>query len=187
MRDTARKKKQQMSPSRRTLSPIFAEHVAEQRANGTSGRRNSFARSQSPHIRTVNSSGQSPHQTTNTLISHARHRAVPTSYALLPGDISLRIPIPFSDIYWIFSADARSLAESLLLLGSLYYANRKLAFFFSPEHAPGVLVSSGKTSMMISRLYAHILHRNRHARSYLHYLCRLEPLFFRQKATCFTS
>jgi hypothetical protein len=171
-----------MSPSRRTLSPIFAEHVTEQRTNGTSGRRQSFARSRSPHIRTVNSSGQSPHQTTSTPMSHARHRALPT-WALLPGEISLRVPIPFSGICWRFSSGARSLAESLLLLGSLFYANRKLALAFRLLDAPGRSVSSGKTSMIIDGLYAHLLYRNRHTPSCLHYLCHMDPLFFRQKGT----
>lgn len=146
VRDTVRKKRQQMSPSRRTLSPVVAEHVSEQKTNGSSGRRQSFARSRSPHIRKVNGSGHSPHQTTSTPISHPRHRAPPTSYALLPGEISLCVPIPCSGIFWTFSADARGLAESLLLLGSLCYANRKLALAFGSLHAPGPSPSSGKTS-----------------------------------------
>lgn len=183
MRDTVRKKKQQMSPLRRTLSPVFAEHVVEQKTNGTSGRRRSFTRSRSPHIRTVISSGQSPHQTTNPPMSHARHRAMPTLWALLPGEISLHVPIPFSGICWMFSAGARSLAESLLLLGSLFYANRKLALAFKRLDTSSPSVSSGKTSTMICGLYAHLLYRNRHTRSYLHYLCHLELLFFRQKGT----
>lgn len=174
-----------MSPSLRTLSPIVAGHVSKQRTNGTSGRRQSFTRSRSPHIRKANSSGQtqSPHQTTSIHIPHVRHRTLATSYALLPGEISLHVPIPFSGIFWAFSADARSLAESLLLLGSLYYANRKLALAFGPLHTPAPSVSSGKTSPMISNLYAHSLCRNRHTRGRLHYLCRLESLFFRQKGT----
>ncbi|KAG6373418.1 Fph type histidine kinase [Boletus reticuloceps] len=134
MRDTARKKKQQISPSRNTSSPVFAEHASEQRTNGTTGRGQSFTRSRSPHIRAVNSSGQSPHQTTSTPISHARHRTPPTSCALLPGEISIHVPIPFSGILWSFSADARSLAESILLLGSLLYANRKLALALRSLH-----------------------------------------------------
>lgn len=172
-----------MSPSRRTLSPIFAEHVAEPRTNGTSGRRQSFTRSRSPHIRTVNSSGHSPHQTTNTPMSHPRHRTLPTSYTLLPGEISLHVPIPFSGVCWTFSANARSLAESLLLLGSLFYANRKLALALRLLQTPSPSVSSGKTSTMIGSIYAHLLYRNRHTRSCLHHLCHLEPLFFRQKGT----
>lgn len=146
VRDTVRKKKQQMSPSRRTLSPVFAEHVSEPRTNGTSG--HSFARSRSPHVRTLNSSGQSPHQTTTTPMSHARHRTPLTSRALLPGEISLHVPIPFSGTFWTFSADSRSLAESLLLLGSLFYANRKLALASTPLHAPVPSVSSGKLSRL---------------------------------------
>lgn len=172
-----------MSPSRCTLSPAVAEHVSEQRTNAISGRRQSFTRSRSPHIRKVNSSGQSPHQTMNTPMSHARHRALPTSYALLPGEISFHVPMLFSGIFWTFSADARGLAESLLLLGSLYYANRKLALAFASLHTPSPSVSSGKTSPMISTLYAHLLYRNRHTHSYLHYLCHLESFFFHQKGT----
>lgn len=151
VRDAVRKKKQQISPSRRTLSPVFAEHLSEERTNGISGRRQSFTRSRSPHIRTANGSGQSPHQTTNTPMSHARHRTLPTSCALLPGEISLHVPIPFSGLFWIFSADARSLAESVLLLGSLFYANRKLASALWPlQHTPGPSVSSGKTFAIIN-------------------------------------
>lgn len=172
-----------MSPSRRTLSPTVAGHVAEQRTDVTSGRRQSFTRSRSPHIRKVNSSGQSPHQTTSTPMSHVRHRALPTSYALLPGEISLYVPIPFSGIHWTFSADARGLAESFLLLGSLYYANRKLALALRPLHTAAPSVSSGMTFPMISGLYAHLLYRTRHTRSHLHYLCHLESLFVRQKGT----
>lgn len=144
LRETMRKKRQQMSPSRRTLSPVFAEHISEQRSNGTSGRRQSFTRSRSPHIRTVNSSGQSPHQTTTPPMPHARHRNPTTSWALLPGEISFHVPIPFSSILWTFSADARGLAEALLLLGSLFYANRKLALAFKQLPIPDPSVSSGK-------------------------------------------
>ncbi|KAN0092831.1 hypothetical protein V8E55_003615 [Tylopilus felleus] len=151
VRDAVRKKKQQISPSRRTLSPVFAEHLSEQRTNGISGRRQSFTRSRSPHIRTANGSGQSPHQTTNTPMSHARHRTLPTSCALLPGEISLHVPIPFSGLFWIFSADARSLAESVLLLGSLFYANRKLASALWPlQHTPGPSVSSEIDTLIIT-------------------------------------
>ncbi|KAG8213069.1 Fph type histidine kinase [Butyriboletus roseoflavus] len=75
-------------------------------------------------------------------MSHPRHRAPPTPYVLLPGEISHCISIPFSGMLWNFSADARSLAESLLLLGSLYYANRKLALAFGPLHTPGSSPSS---------------------------------------------
>lgn len=176
-----------MSPLRRTSSPTFAEHVAEQRTNSTPGRRQSFTRSRSPHIRTANSSGQSPHQTTSIPMPHARHRTLPMSYSLLPGEISLHLPIPFSGSTWTFSADARSLAESLLLLGSLFYANRKLALAFKPSHTPDPSVSTGKTFTSITSLYAHSFFRNRHTRSYLHYLCYLEPLLFRQKGTHSTS
>ncbi|KAG9315261.1 Fph type histidine kinase [Chiua virens] len=141
VRDTLRRKKQQSSPFRRALSPVFMEHVVEQRINGATGRKQSFTRSRSPHVRTANSSGQSPNQGAATSMSHARHRVLPTSCALL-GEISLHIPIPFSGIIWTFYVDSRRLAESLLLLGSLFYANRKLASAFASLHTLPPTVSS---------------------------------------------
>lgn len=155
MRDTLRKKKYQISPSRRTLSPVFAENLAEQKTNGTQGRRQSFTRSRSPHIRTTNSSGPTPHPTMSAPMSHARHRTPPISYSLLPGELSLHIPVPLIGLIWAFSADARSLAESLLLLGSLFYANRKLASAFGLLHIPNPSVSSGKSLALIPSIYAH--------------------------------
>lgn len=143
-----------MSPLGRTLSPASAGHVVEPRANRTSGPRQSFTRSGSPHIHTVNGSGQSPHQTTSIPAPHARHRTPPISYFLLPGKISLHVPILFDNLTWTFSADARSLAESFLLLGSLFYANRKLASVFRPSHTPNPSVSTGKTFTLLTGLYA---------------------------------
>ncbi|KIJ14276.1 hypothetical protein PAXINDRAFT_135282 [Paxillus involutus ATCC 200175] len=100
--------------------------------NVSSATRQSFARSRSPHIRAMNNSGHSAHQPTAPPPPHARHRTLPTLHTFLPGTLSIPILTPFRGLSWTFSIDARSLAESCLLLGSLVYANWKLSSTLEP-------------------------------------------------------
>ncbi|KIJ66657.1 hypothetical protein HYDPIDRAFT_86054 [Hydnomerulius pinastri MD-312] len=130
VRDTVRRKRQQTSPSRRTLSPIFADCTPEQKLNGSSARRQSFTRSRSPHIRAMSNSSHGAHPQIGSPAPFVRHRSPPTLYTFLPATVSVHIPFPFRGMGWTFSMDARSLAESLLLLGSLVYTNWKLSSAF---------------------------------------------------------
>ncbi|KAF8442414.1 hypothetical protein L210DRAFT_3611794 [Boletus edulis BED1] len=160
MRDTARKKKRQLSPSRSTSSPVFAEHASEQRTNGTAGRRQSFTRSRSPHIRAVNSSGQSPHQTTSTPISHARHRTPPTSTHF--GFVWMSVPKNFRDCLDDGALTGLSFAPLIsvaLLCSSLHQAASPNPTLLPPDwliEAPRVL---GDAHAPLSALNAQISSR----------------------------
>ncbi|KIK96459.1 hypothetical protein PAXRUDRAFT_32371 [Paxillus rubicundulus Ve08.2h10] len=103
--------------------------------------RQSFARSRSPHIRAINNPGHGAHQPTAPPPPHARHRILPMLHTFLPGTLSIPIPTPFRGVYCTFSIDARSLAESCLLLGSLVYANWKLSSTLEPLDVPDPFIS----------------------------------------------
>ncbi|KAF9237618.1 Fph type histidine kinase [Melanogaster broomeanus] len=135
VRDTVRRKRQQISPSHRTASP--AECKAELKPNGSSTR----GQSRSPRTHATNNLGQNPHQHTASPAPHTRHRLLPTLHTFLPGTVSIHVPILFSGISWTFSVDARSLAESFLLLGSLVYANWKLSSALEPLNVSDPFIS----------------------------------------------
>ncbi|KAL4074815.1 hypothetical protein V8B97DRAFT_1868302 [Scleroderma yunnanense] len=125
-RETVRKKRQQLSPSRR-LSPAPAEYIAEQAPNCSSPQQISFTRSRSPHIRPGSVSNNGMNSQTGTAPLFVRHKPSPIFSSFLPAVVSAQFCIPLLAVTVSFSADSRSLAESALLLGSLLIANRQLA------------------------------------------------------------
>ncbi|KAI5998742.1 Fph type histidine kinase [Pisolithus albus] len=124
--ENVRRKRHQQSPPLRTLSPIPADYLGEQLQNGPSPHRVSFTRSRSPHMRTSNSS-QGANVQPIAATSFLRHKVHATFYHLFPSAIIVQFAIPFSATTFTFSANSRGLAESFLLLGSLFLANRQLA------------------------------------------------------------
>lgn len=127
-RAAIRKKRQQLSPSQRYLSPVPAEYVAEQAPKCSTPQPLSFTRSRSPHIRPGSSSSHGVNLQPGTAPLFVRHRAPPTFYSFLPASVAAQFCVPCSAITVSFSAGSRSLTESALLLGSLFMANRQLAF-----------------------------------------------------------
>lgn len=150
VRDTIRRKRQQMSPSRRALSPVFTDNVAEQKPNGSLGRRQSFTRSRSPHIRGLSNSSHGAHPQVGSPVPFVRHRSLPALHTFLPAKVLASLPIPFRGTFWTFSMDARSLAESLLLLGSLVYTNWKLSSAFKLLDISDPSISLGMADITFS-------------------------------------
>ncbi|KAI6165715.1 Fph type histidine kinase [Pisolithus thermaeus] len=63
----------------------------------------------------------------NVAASFLRHKVHATFYHLFPAAIIVQFAIPFSATTVTFSANSRGLAESFLLLSSLFMANQQLA------------------------------------------------------------
>ncbi|KAH7925472.1 hypothetical protein BV22DRAFT_1046735 [Leucogyrophana mollusca] len=124
IRDTLRKKRQQMSPMKRALSPVFADYVAE----GSRPRRQSFTRSRSPHVplQSNASAAFNPHVSSASPLSQ-RRRTLSILHNFYPAAISTQIRLPFFGSLWIFCMDTRHAGESLLLLGSLTFASWKIS------------------------------------------------------------
>ena len=144
-RAAIRKKRQQLSPSQRKLSPVPADYVAEQAPKCSTPPQLSFTRSRSPHIRPGSSSSHGVNPQPGTAPPFVRHKAPPTFYSYLPASVSAQFCIPFSAITVSFSAGSRSLTESALLLGSLFMANRQLAFATKSLDTADIYTSLGKT------------------------------------------
>ncbi|KAG6330837.1 hypothetical protein ID866_8253, partial [Astraeus odoratus] len=150
VRETVRRKRQQLSPSRRALSPTFADYVAEQAPNGSAAHRHSFTRSRSPHLQPASSSGQGVNAQTSAAAPFVRHKGPPTFYSLLPASVTTQFCVPLSSTTVTFSANSRSLAESLLLFGSLFLANRQLVQASKLPDTSNLSVSLGMVILVLA-------------------------------------
>lgn len=119
--ETIRRKRQYHSPSQ---GPASVSYRAEPEPRGTSPHQLTFTRSRSPYVN-GSRNGAGPQSSGNT--PFVRHKPLPTFYSLMPVAATANVRIPLSSISLTFYATSRSLAESILLLFSLFMANRQLA------------------------------------------------------------
>ena len=170
-REAIRKKRQQLSPSRRTLSPVPAECVAEQAPNRSSPPPLSFTRSRSPHMRPGSSSSHAIGPQAGTAPQFLRYKTPANYSAFLPATVTAQFRIPFLSTAVSFSAGSRSLAESALLLGSLFIANRRLTHATSLLNTSDIYVSLGKANLFSGVLVlTQLVLRNRYPHIHLHYI-----------------
>lgn len=122
-----------LDSSRREQHPTYSQqmsglvpldHSNEGKQIGSMQRRMSFTRSRSPHPQTLNNPTNGAHSSSVTSSFPQRHK--PVVHALLPAMVAARLRLLFLGT-WIFCMDTRYMGESLLLIGSLAFSNRKLS------------------------------------------------------------
>ncbi|KAG0708202.1 hypothetical protein DFH29DRAFT_893584 [Suillus ampliporus] len=105
---------------------MVLDYSNEGKQIGSVPRRMSFTRSRSPHPQTFNNATNGVHPPSGTSSFPQRHKPPSVVHTLLPAIISASLSIPYLGI-WTFCMDARYMGESLLLVGSLAFFNRKLS------------------------------------------------------------
>jgi hypothetical protein len=93
---------------------------------GSLPRRMSFTRSRSPHPRTFDNATNAAHPPSGASSFPQRHKLLPVVHTLLPAMISGSLSLPRLGT-WTFCMDTRYMGESLLLIGSLAFFNKKLS------------------------------------------------------------
>lgn len=123
VRDAIRRKRYPTSPSKQTFSSTSIDYTNDGKQMP---RRMSFTRSRSPHPRTFDNATNATHPSSGASSFPQRHKLLSIAHTLLPATISGSLSLPRLGT-WTFCMDTRYMGESLLLIGSLAFFNKKLS------------------------------------------------------------
>lgn len=123
VRDAIRRKRHPTSPSKQTHSSTSIDYTNDGKQMP---RRMSFTRSRSPHPRTFDNATNATHPSSGASSFPQRHKLLSVAHTLLPATISGSLSLPRLGT-WTFCMDTRYMGESLLLIGSLAFFNKKLS------------------------------------------------------------
>ncbi|KAG2341363.1 hypothetical protein BDR05DRAFT_454866 [Suillus weaverae] len=125
VRDATRRKRHATSPSQQTSGPVPLDYSNDSKQFGSLPRRMSFTRSRSPHPRTFDNATNAAHPSSGASSFPQWHKLLPV-VTLLPAMISSSFSLPRLGT-WTFCMDTRYMGESLLLIGSLAFFNKKIS------------------------------------------------------------